>query len=256
MTDMSKFASTTPTDSFGMISKLVDVMISLVTMIGSMIKSLLPGGAKPTSDSGTNSPSTGNGSTGSSPGSGTTPAPGGTAPPPSPGGVNGNTPVRQSYFDVNTNEYGMITVRTLDGYTIRAEGKDQAWTITGPDGKTTRIYGDPHVQESDGTKWDFMKNSTFVFGNNKITVQTTTPNAAGKTLTASITIYSGDERVTIGGIDKNKPAVTAVSHDGRQHDASLADGDYYNRRVGPNGEGWANGMAPDAKEMGTTARAA
>ncbi len=147
----------------------------------------------------------------------------------------------RSVFDVTRNDVGQISVRTLDGFLIRAEGKDEAWTITGPDGKTTRIWGDPHVQESDGKKWDFLNRSTFQFGNNKVTVEVV-PAANKTTLTSRITIYSASERVTIDGIDKNKPSVVAVSNDGKQHDDGLADGVTYKRTTTNSGEAWTSNL--------------
>jgi hypothetical protein len=146
-----------------------------------------------------------------------------------------------SMFDVTKSDAGMINVRTRDGFLIRAEGKDQAWTITGPDGKTTRIWGDPHVYESDGNKWDFKTRSTFAFGNNKATVEVV-PAGNGETLSAQVTIYSGDERVTIDGIDKDKPVITAVSRDGRQHDDALADGITFDRALNSRGESWRSNL--------------
>jgi hypothetical protein len=124
---------------------------------------------------------------------------------------------------------------------IRAEGKDEAWTITGPDGKTTRIWGDPHVKESDGKRWDFLNRSTFQFGKNKATVEVV-PAGNGTTLSSRITIYSGSDRVTIDGIDKNRPNVVAVSSDGRQHDDGLADGITYKRSVTNAGEAWTSNL--------------
>src|SRR5688572_20456016 len=56
---------------------------------------------------------------------------------------------------------GVIT--TPGGYKIEATSQFE-WKITGPDGKTTRVWGDPHVAEGDGGKWDFKRNSTFVLG--------------------------------------------------------------------------------------------
>jgi hypothetical protein len=144
-------------------------------------------------------------------------------------------------FDVTKNDVGMIAVRTFDGYMVRAEGKEQAWTITGPDGKTTRIWGDPHVNESDGNKWDFLTRSTFRFGNNKVTAEVS-PAGNGTTFTSRITIYSGDERVTIGGIDKNKPEIVSVSKDGKQHDDGLADGISFTRDLDTKGESWTSNL--------------
>lgn len=157
--------------------------------------------------------------------------------------------VKQSNFDVTQNDQGAITVRTADGYLVRAEGKDHAWSITGPDGMTTRIWGDPHVTESDGDAWDFKNRGTFFFGKNKITVEVV-PYGNGQTISSAITLYSGDERVTIKGLDANKPIITAVSHDGKQHDDSLADGDAYSRAVNKTGEAWRTKTGSKTVTMG------
>jgi hypothetical protein len=144
-------------------------------------------------------------------------------------------------FDVTKNDAGMIAVRTIDGYIIRTEGRDQAWTITGPDGKTTRIWGDPHVHESDGDKWDFLTRSTFRFGVNKATVEVV-PAGNGTTFSHRVTVYTGDERVTIDGIDKNKPEIVTVSRDGKQHDDGLADGISFTRGLDARGENWTSNL--------------
>ncbi len=133
---------------------------------------------------------------------------------------------------------GAITVRTPDGYVVKAEGKEQAWSITGPDGKTTRIWGDPHVLESDGDRWDFKERGSFMFGANKITAETV-PAGNGQTVSYRLTVYSGNERVTVGGINTNKPVIVAVGQDGKQHDDQLADGTQYTRSLGANGEAWS-----------------
>jgi|GEM_PF-4826106 len=143
----------------------------------------------------------------------------------------------KSHFNVVKSDQGMVTVRTLDGFVVRAEGKDQAWSISGPDGRSTRIWGDPHVTESDGDTWDFTKRGTFVFGKNKATVEVV-PAGNGQTFSSCLTIYAGDERVTIGGIDTNKPVIMAVSNDGKQHDDGLADGTVYRRKLNQTGEAW------------------
>jgi hypothetical protein len=142
-------------------------------------------------------------------------------------------------LEVTKSDAGMIAVRTLDGFTVRAEGRDQAWSITGPDGRATRIWGDPHVTESDGDKWDFINRATFMFGRNKATVEVV-PAGNGQTLSARVTVYSDHERVTIDGIDKDQPSIISASTDGLQHDAALADGEIYKRAVTTNGEAWVS----------------
>ncbi len=135
-------------------------------------------------------------------------------------------------------ETGAVSVLTDDGFTIRADVKDQAWTILGPDGFATRIWGDPHVTESDGDTWDFLKQSTFLFGKNKVTVEVV-PAGNGMTYSSRISVYSGDDRVTISGIESNKPTIDAVARDGEQHDAQLSDGIVFTRRENTRGESWS-----------------
>ena len=164
-----------------------------------------------------------------------TPAPATTTPgTPAPGT---STEVLKAMQAI-TDDSGGITVRTPDGYVVKAEGKEQAWSITGPDGKTTRIWGDPHVLESDGDRWDFKERGSFMFGANKITAETV-PAGNGQTVSYRLTVYSGNERVTVGGINTNKPVIVAVGQDGKQHDDQLADGTQYTRSLGANGEAWS-----------------
>jgi hypothetical protein len=143
---------------------------------------------------------------------------------------------------------GAVTVRTIDGYAIKAEGREQAWSIIGPDGHSTRIWGDPHVKESDGDRWDFKERSSFVFGDNKVTVETV-PARNGRTYSARITIYNGAERITLGGIDKNAPTILAMSSDGVQHDDSLSDGVVFTRSGTKSGESWSATIGGKKKVM-------
>jgi hypothetical protein len=248
-------AAATPTST---LQKVVEALVSVVQALVGVVTALISGGkatatgvsqGNATSQANTNGSSSSGGSTGSSVAGSTAGSSQGQAPGSSTVGsgssvgsqVTGASQDTRSVFDVMRNDIGEISVRTLDGYLIRAEGRDEAWTITGPDGKTTRIWGDPHVKESDGKRWDFLNRSTFQFGTNKATVEVV-PAGNGTTLTSRITIYSGTERVTIDGIDKNKPVVTAVSKDGRQHDDGLADGITYRRSATSSGEAWTSNL--------------
>lgn len=224
---------TTPssTEAFRMLGKVVEALASVVQAFVGFMTAFM---TKTTGSSGQGvAPSASNSANGA--GAGTVSGTGASAAPAQAGSATG------SMFDVTKSDAGMINVRTRDGFLIRAEGRDQAWTITGPDGKTTRIWGDPHVYESDGNKWDFLTRSTFAFGNNKATVEVV-PAGNGQTLSARVTIYSGDERVTIDGIDKDKPVITAVSRDGRQHDDALADGITFDRGLNTRGESWRSNL--------------
>ncbi len=222
-------SSTTMAGPFG---KIIEAMVGLVSALIGLITNML-GDKKldPTL------PGSGPVFGGPAP---VTPAPGTPAPvtttpgTPAPGTSTEVLKAMQAIAD----DSGAITVRTPDGYVVKAEGKEQAWSITGPDGKTTRIWGDPHVLESDGDRWDFKERGSFMFGANKITAETV-PAGNGQTVSYRLTVYSGNERVTVGGINTNKPVIVAVGQDGKQHDDQLADGTQYTRSLGANGEAWS-----------------
>lgn len=119
---------------------------------------------------------------------------------------------------------GVIT--TPGGYKIEALSQFE-WKITGPDGKETRVWGDPHVAEGDGGKWDFKKNSTFVLGDGtKINVTTAPYGNDGMTVTKGLEVISGNDRVTVEGIDKGKGVVGQVTQDGFAH-ANSFNGDVF-----------------------------
>lgn len=138
-------------------------------------------------------------------------------------------------LEAGINEQGKLAVSTADGYQISCSDSKQEWFITSPDGKSTRIWGDPHVVESDGDKWDFKDQSSFIFGDNKVTVKTT-PAGNGTTYSSEITIYNGNDRVTIGGIDNGNPTIIGMGHDGRAHDFTTADGNRYYLAKEANGD--------------------
>lgn len=112
------------------------------------------------------------------------------------------------------------SVRTAGGYTIVPEGKSAAWSIFAPGQKATdkahtRIWGDPHVDEKDGTRWDFTKNSDFVLPDGtRINCQTT--SETGQSVSKGLTIANGMDRVDITGINTNKPETSRVTPDGYQ----------------------------------------
>ena len=118
-------------------------------------------------------------------------------------------------------------VTTAGGYKIEATGQFE-WKITGPDGKTTRVWGDPHVAEGDGGKWDFKRNSTFVLGDGtRINVSTVPYGNNGMTVTAGLEIISGNDRVTVSGIDKGKGVVGQITHDGFAHVNTFGGSDVF-----------------------------
>ncbi len=102
-------------------------------------------------------------------------------------------------------------IRTAGGYTVVPEGKDQAWKIFGPgqqfgDDALTRVWGDPHVNEADGTRWDFTKDSNFTLPDGTM-IRADTTSEVGKSVTQGLTIVSGNDRVQVGGVNTNRPTV-------------------------------------------------
>jgi hypothetical protein len=109
-------------------------------------------------------------------------------------------------------------IRTAGGYTVVPEGGSNAWKIYSPgqnpsDKPNTRIWGDPHVDEKDGTRWDFTKSSNFKLPDGTL-IRANTTSETGQSITKSLEIINGNDSVQIGGIDKNRPQVGDVQHNG------------------------------------------
>jgi hypothetical protein len=131
---------------------------------------------------------------------------------------------------------GIIT--TPGGYKLEAT-KQFEWTITAPDGKqSTRVWGDPHVEESDGTKWDFKRDSTFVLPDGTRINCDTTPWSGNPnmTVTKGLEIIAGNERVQVTGIDNGKGKPGAVTQDGFAHANSFGNNDVF--VMGGDGNDW------------------
>jgi hypothetical protein len=144
---------------------------------------------------------------------------------------------------------GEITVRTFDGYVVRTDAGKGGWSITAPDGKTTRVEDGTRVRESDGGYWSVHGRSSFMFGAQKLTLQTAVAKN-GTTLPNSLTIYSGSERVTIGGLATGFPTLDAVAGDALSHDDALHDGATYYRAQTKLGESWSVGSKGGRRVMG------
>ena len=117
------------------------------------------------------------------------------------------------------------SVRTAGGYVVVPEGKDNAWKIFGPqqgpeDKPISRIWGDPHVDEADGQRWDFSKSSSFRLPDGTL-IDAHTTSEQGRSLTSSLNIVNGNDRVSINGIDKNHPVTSGVTQDGFDYRSRL-----------------------------------
>jgi hypothetical protein len=105
------------------------------------------------------------------------------------------------------------SIRTAGGYTIVPEGRDMAWRIYGPgqqhcEEPLTRVWGDPHVNEKDGTRWDFTKDSNFTLPDGTV-IRCDTTSEIGQSVTQGLTILSGNDRVEVTGVNTGSPQVTA-----------------------------------------------
>ena len=118
------------------------------------------------------------------------------------------------------------TITTPGGYKIEATGQFD-WKITGPDGKETKVWGDPHVAEGDGGKWDFKRDSTFVLGDGTRINASTVPYGKDATVTGSLEIISGNDRVQVTDIDKGKGKTGPVTADGFAHANSFGGKDVF-----------------------------
>jgi hypothetical protein len=126
---------------------------------------------------------------------------------------------------LKVDDKGVIT--TPGGYKIEATGQHE-WKVTGPDGKHTRVWGDPHVDEGDGGKWDFKRDSTFVLGDGTRINCSTKPWGDGSmTVTGGLEIISGNDRVQVTDIDKGKGKVGQVTQDGYAHANSFGNKDVF-----------------------------
>lgn len=134
-------------------------------------------------------------------------------------------------------------VVTAGGYRIEQLGQFE-WKITDPNGKdSTRIWGDPHVDESDrdgAADWDFKRDSTFVLGDGTRINVSTAPWSGNKnmTITTGLEIISGNDRVVVSGIDKGRGNIGSVTQDGYQHVNSFAGKDVF--VMGDNAADWTH----------------
>jgi hypothetical protein len=109
---------------------------------------------------------------------------------------------------------GVVT--TPGGYKIESTGQYD-WQITSPDGKVSKIWGDPHVVDGDGTKWDFKKDSTFMLPDGTKIDCKTQDLGNGTSVSKDLTITNGNDRVQITGMDKGKGQTGEITKDGFDH---------------------------------------
>lgn len=129
------------------------------------------------------------------------------------------------------------TVTTAGGYRVVPEGRTN-WEIYAPGQKFsekahTRIWGDPHVTEKDGTRWDFTKSSDFVLPDGT-RIHAKTSSDTGQSVTVGLEIVNGMDRVSVSALNGGNPEVSDIKHDGyqwrAQHLASSPERDSFHLR--------------------------
>jgi hypothetical protein len=110
---------------------------------------------------------------------------------------------------------GSSAVTTSGGYKIESTGPT-AWEITGPDGKKTKIDGDPHVHEGDGQNWDFKKDSTFVLGDGTRINVGTKDLGNGTSVSDKLEIMQNGQRAVMTGLADGKGKVETVDRGAEQ----------------------------------------
>ena len=108
--------------------------------------------------------------------------------------------------------------RTAGGYTVVFDGKSQSMKVYGPgqspkDKPKFKVWGDPHVHESDGTKWDFTKDGDMVLPDGTLLSLDTT-SETGRSYLERVNIVNGSDRVEITGISKDRPKAGFIRPDG------------------------------------------
>jgi hypothetical protein len=131
----------------------------------------------------------------------------------------GDAPPPPTGLSTSPKDWPEGSVQTEGGYTIVPEGETH-WSIYAPGQKMgeepmTRVHGDPHVTEADGTSWDFTKNSDFVLPDGT-RIAATTSAQEGKSVTTGLDITNGHAHVSVTGVNTADPTTSEVQSPSRR----------------------------------------
>jgi|GEM_PF-2818565 len=141
---------------------------------------------------------------------------------------------------------GSINYTTTGGWKVNVNGT--TINMTSPDGKdTTKVWGDPHVVEADGSKWDFPeKTSTFQLPDGtKITMSADSPTG----VTKNTEIYDKAQLVKIDNAKMTFESKVDAANT-KKADAAKDDGAYYT--TNNQGNDWNKTTAPTVPTTSTT----
>lgn len=137
------------------------------------------------------------------------------------------------------------TITTAGGYRIVPDGSTN-WRIFAPGQEPsekahTRIWGDPHVDEKDGTRWDFTKSSDFVLPDGT-RIHCKTSADQGRSVSTGLEITNGMDHVSVAGLNGGNPTVSDIKPDGyqwrAQHLASNPNRDSFHLRGDADDVSW------------------
>jgi hypothetical protein len=147
-----------------------------------------------------------------------------------------NSPTASTTWQV---DHENNTIYLDNGYKIVLDGEECSWKLYDAGGNVLHVWGDPHVSESDGGRWDFKADMTFELDDGtKITVQTK-DWGNGMTVSDNLIITNGDQCVQVSGIADNNPVISEVTTDGEIVDANTDDGYLASEMEGVDDWEWA-----------------
>ena len=138
------------------------------------------------------------------------------------GGLSPLDPARRSQLGLPANA---VAFETAAGYVIVFDdvnggrrGKGESMQVFGPDNRElSQVWGDPHLWEGDGTKWDFTTDGDMVLPDGTLIKMDTTynPNSGSHmSFLETVTIVSGDNKVEVTGISSNNAQAGSITNDG------------------------------------------
>ncbi len=156
-------------------------------------------------------------------------------PLPNPGPIYPQPPVYEPKIgELNQFKDGTKVYTTPGGYRVVYQPGKHEVKIISPDGKVTKIWGDPHVNEADGSRWQWKnKTATFVLPDGtKVTMQADGP----KGVVRSVDIYTSDKSDHVHMDDRGRVQRSFNRYENTLKEALQADGDtFYTTN---NGKDW------------------
>ena len=141
------------------------------------------------------------------------------------------TPVADPITVTRASDGSRAAIDLGDGYTMTLNEHSSEIVIKDPNGDTTRIWGDPHVDVNGRRVGDFYDTTTFELENGtKITINTEPWRAGGNGayVASQVVITRGDQGVVVDGISQNDKGDLRITEGLNGHALDLAHDDGFN----------------------------